>query len=72
MKAVAVMAGAHQRARPARDVITGDEGEEDFVLCRAGLLREREQTGQHRDCRMPKDRHVDVVEIERVRRRAVD
>ena len=58
-------------AHTARDLVAGGERLEEPRARRALLLRHRERGGNHRRARMERAEQVRVVEIERVRERAV-
>ena len=72
METVAIVAGAHQRARPAGHFVARDEGCEmsscDAPISSASATQPRQQ----RNRRMAEDRHVHVVIVDGMGRRAVD
>ena len=72
VKTEIVMPRLQRRPDPARGLIARDKGG-DHLASRAALqLGQGEQAGQDRHGGMAWHRHIDVVVIERVSRRAVD
>ena len=67
-----VVAGRQQQAESALQFIARDERGQHIAPGAAALLGQREQRRQQHDRRMSRHRQIDVVEIERVRRGAVD
>jgi len=66
------MAGRDRAADAALQLVTGDEGGQHVRAARPANLGESQQRRQDRDRRVARHRHVHVVEVERVRRAAVD
>jgi hypothetical protein len=72
MKAEIVVPRPQRHADAASGLVTGDKGGRDLTARAAPQFGKSKQGGQNRDRRMAGHRHVDVVVIERMRRRAVD
>ena len=66
------MAGIHRIADPALDLDAEDERVEKRVSGHGDVLGQREDRGCNRACRMNHGPEMGVVEVERVRRHAVE